>query len=422
MKKIAISFLVFCLGCQNIYSQEWQSYHIGSYSSYFWWTYESPLNQQFKINFNDSSLWFLVDDGVIKIESDGQLSIYNSDNTSVFNQFLNFKDITFTSDATFLADRDQGIFRFKNDIWSKVSNTLEGVNLTSDSDTVWCSRVNQPYFIIEPLSQSFGNVNYLRRIVSKNGKLWGSSSSEYGILHRKTETGFVTFSAAANGLLDGRNYDFKFSSYSDTLYTCGDIGINLIFGDQVVDSIYPLNCLNMPNLSVLEFEIDQQNNIWAIFGAFNISGQPQKIGFFDRLMNEWTVIYDLNNSPINFGNEAVSIELDPLGNLWVVNGPYLHVLKQGADPGWLSINKLESTEMIKVYPNPSSDELNIESTKNMNFKNLIITDLTGKNIYQIPLNNQSNVSIDVSDIVSGTYLLNFENYNGQTYIERWVKQ
>lgn len=422
MKKMLFIFLFIFLGRQITLAQDWQSYHVGSYAPYFWWTGELPLKQQFKINYYDSSFWFLEDNAVLNIKNDGQFLIHNSVNTTVFNNFLKFKDITFTSDATFVIDRDQGVYRYKDDAWLKVSSADELVQMSSDADTVWIGRVSEMYFRIDPLSQSFGDVNYLRRIQSKNGLLWGSSSSDYGVLHRKTDTGFVTFTAAANGLLDGRNYDFKFSDYSDTLYTSGDIGINLIWGSQVVDSIYPLNCTNMPEYSVLEFEIDEQHNIWAVFGNYNILGEPQKIAYFDRALNDWTSIYDGSNSPINFSLD-LSIEIDPFGNLWVVNGPYLHVLKLGNEPSWLGFDELNNSQnQVTIFPNPGNNEINIEFIKGNTPKTIQVTDLTGKEVLESISVLSDKMLIDVNSLTSGLYLLKFENFQGQTFTERWVKQ
>jgi hypothetical protein len=423
MKKVLFILLFIFFGKQITIAQEWQSYHVESYAPYFWWAGELPLKQQFKINFYDSSFWFLEDNAVLKIKNDGQFLIYNSVNTTVFNNFLKFKDITFTTDATFVIDRDQGVYRYKDDVWLKVSSADELVQMSSDADTIWIGRINEMYFRIDPLSQTFGDINYLRRIQSKNGQMWGSSSSDYGVLHRKTDIGFETFSAAVNGLLDGRNYDFKFSDYSDTLYTCGDIGINLIWGDQVVDSIYPLNCTNMPEFSVLEFEIDEQHNIWAVFGEYNILGEPRKIAYFDRDLNEWTSIYDGSNSPIDFANGAVSIEIDPFGNLWVVNGPYLHVLKLGNEPVWLGMEEVSnSNDQVMIFPNPGRDEIKIEFINGNTPKTIQVTDLTGKVVLESISVLSDKMVIDVNTLTSGLYLLKFENILGQTFNERWVKQ
>jgi ribulose-5-phosphate 4-epimerase/fuculose-1-phosphate aldolase len=140
----------------------------------------------------------------LKIKNDGQFLIYNSVNTTVFNNFLKFKDITFTTDATFVIDRDQGVYRYKDDVWLKVSSADELVQMSSDADTIWIGRINEMYFRIDPLSQTFGDINYLRRIQSKNGQMWGSSSSDYGVLHRKTDIGRNFFSCTEIMILNFR--------------------------------------------------------------------------------------------------------------------------------------------------------------------------------------------------------------------------
>ena len=70
-----------------------------------------------------------------------------------------------------------------------------------------------------------------------------------------------------------------------------------------------------------------------------------------------------------------------------------------------SLENLESNELI-IFPNPSSNFLNINSYDLVT--NFMIYDLYGKVILQKPIYSK-NFKIDVSSLISGTYLLYTEN-------------
>ena len=58
-------------------------------------------------------------------------------------------------------------------------------------------------------------------------------------------------------------------------------------------------------------------------------------------------------------------------------------------------------ENFSLYPNPTSDVLNITSKTGIEFNAIKIVDLTGR----IVKSEQNKTSINVSDLASGTYLI-----------------
>lgn len=66
-----------------------------------------------------------------------------------------------------------------------------------------------------------------------------------------------------------------------------------------------------------------------------------------------------------------------------------------------------NTSNIKIYPNPASNKLSIETDGRYFFK---LSDITGKIIRSVEIGNESNYSeIDISNIPSGIYIANFLN-------------
>jgi hypothetical protein len=69
----------------------------------------------------------------------------------------------------------------------------------------------------------------------------------------------------------------------------------------------------------------------------------------------------------------------------------------------LSTEQLEiADKKITVFPNPTTDFLNIQNTSNTAIDKVIVTDLAGKTILQ---QNQNTTQVDVQNLAKGMYLL-----------------
>lgn len=77
----------------------------------------------------------------------------------------------------------------------------------------------------------------------------------------------------------------------------------------------------------------------------------------------------------------------------------------------LSVGNMELKDNFYVYPNPSSDVLNLKLPNNTTAVNIEIFNIVGKNVYTSKemISNQ----INVSNLKSGLYFItiNFENYS-----------
>ena len=86
----------------------------------------------------------------------------------------------------------------------------------------------------------------------------------------------------------------------------------------------------------------------------------------------------------------------------------------------LSLEGFEKENAVKLFPNPTSDELNIQLLNSLNNTSLSIIDITGKTIITQTLNDSSS-SIDVSNLLSGLYLLKLDSDKG-SQTRRFVKK
>jgi hypothetical protein len=128
-------------------------------------------------------------------------------------------------------------------------------------------------------------------------------------------------------------------------------------------------------------------------------------------------MYDEQNTPIIFTN-GVGIELDTLGNLWVVNKQLLHVFTTGIEPAWVGVTELapQNTALF-IYPNPVKNVLNIQ-TDEMNIEQVEILDVNGKVL--VSSTSCENISVEVLD--PGIYVVQVISHSGAILKEKFVKE
>lgn len=386
-----------------VFSQEWKTIPMEWYqpipnaNSIYTWTHSGDSPQQFKINPYDNSIWTLHKHHVQCIK-DGNYQIWNDDTGVPFLTFPRLiKDVVFTSQYAYLYDQVVGMYKynFLTDQWSTADPVDDGRFLYADQDTVWMSRTNAPFFVREPSNSYFGGGSP-RRLVSKNGDMWGAPElGSNGFMVRYDSMGNPTYHYAdtIENLLDPRINSLRFQRNSDSLYISGDYGFSIAFNGEFVDTLTPNNTINMPNYPVYEFEFDSEDNIWAYF-------EDKGIGFYDKSLNEWTQFYDNTNSPLT-DLDKLSIEIDTCNNLWVEESTLLHVFTSGGCvPEWLSTDEIAYAQMM-IYPNPSSGVFTIETDQQ--YSNIEIRDLSGRLISRFSKGEQ--VKVDIS----GTYLIEIKD-------------
>lgn len=78
-------------------------------------------------------------------------------------------------------------------------------------------------------------------------------------------------------------------------------------------------------------------------------------------------------------------------------------------------------QVVSIFPNPTTDVLNISLLDNTKATNAIVTDLTGKIIKTFKLNSDLQQTVDVSDVATGLYLLNVYTEKG-TASTKFIKK
>jgi hypothetical protein len=136
--------------------------------------------------------------------------------------------------------------------------------------------------------------------------------------------------------------------------------------------------------------------------------------------------------PRAIGDSVVVVLSSPSNAVWNFNKIYtLAILQETASKSLIqaeasSVYTLENAQAIKfdkpqIFPNP------VESILNLQFKGsepttCALFDLSGVEVLKKELNNQQEVSLNLSSLASGIYTLKITNKNGSTCFEKIAKQ
>lgn len=71
----------------------------------------------------------------------------------------------------------------------------------------------------------------------------------------------------------------------------------------------------------------------------------------------------------------------------------------------LAVEDAQKQNGIQVFPNPTSGFVTIQNSKNSNLKNVEIYNVAGQMIQRFNVSNAKNASLDMSQLVNGTYIL-----------------
>ncbi|EDP71579.1 hypothetical protein FBALC1_03807 [Flavobacteriales bacterium ALC-1] len=95
----------------------------------------------------------------------------------------------------------------------------------------------------------------------------------------------------------------------------------------------------------------------------------------------------------------------------------------GTDCDALSIDDLDSNFDFNLYPNPTNDRVNITYNGNEALDiNIQVYDMLGKEVYNIKLSTQEDMSLDVSNLENGTYFMNIiDIVSGNNTVKRVIK-
>jgi len=169
-----------------------------------------------------------------------------------------------------------------------------------------------------------------------------------------------------------------------------------------------------------------ENTVWGIYaGALNGDGTTTGVikmsdsGTGTYISNTWwDNDTNLNMNAIYFANESTGYIVgykNAKAAIWKnvtgINVP---------GPGLKALD--ETLTSFKVYPNPASDKIKVTTSDHSSKEiAIILTDTSGRNIYNEKYNNSKEVIIDVKSFAKGTYVLTIKTQT-QSYAQKLIIQ
>ncbi|MFN3753280.1 choice-of-anchor J domain-containing protein [Flavobacterium sp.] len=140
--------------------------------------------------------------------------------------------------------------------------------------------------------------------------------------------------------------------------------------------------------------------------------------------NFTTLLLDVNNE-LNTGNyRTVALNGYAGTSIRIAfrndgNDQYVMFLDNISIDGTLSSTEFTSSK-FSTYPNPANNLVTISNNENILVSNVTITDINGRTIKNVSVNNLSTVQMNVSDLTSGVYFMNIDSDSGKA-VKKFIK-
>ena len=371
--------------------------------------FEVAPYQQFILNPYKNQLWFVSSTKVSVLDDDGNVQLFDSTDLGELwtGDNLNF---VFTPNDIYYNIDVFGLHKFTNYVSTPLETSLSNYfSLYSNGDTIYVTKKDLQGFVKYYNNQSFPFNRNFRNIYAKGVYFYGSNGNFTSIFRYNAILNEITNLNQDPQYLGGIYNELKFSRHSDTLYVAGKKGISFAYNYDFLDTITPNNTTNMPSPNVLEIEFDHEDKLWAVFG--DASDVP--IGLAKLEGSTWVNRYDATNSPIDFNN-YLGMEIDTLGNVWVVDNQHLHTLLSENSPAWLSTVELKPTTTFSIHPNPTKDYIELSTENPIGEYQLL--DAQGR-IVKTDKIHTTNQLIDLTRLHSGIYFIAIDGN-----VKRFVKE
>lgn len=272
-----------------------------------------------------------------------------------------------------------------------LSNSLFKNNRTENNTTSRPGVGSPAGFIRAHYSGSSITANVTNNTFVNNVSL-GTGTSDFPVLGVGKTSGSVTITASNN--IFWRN---------TTNSSVTSLAIGAVSGD-------------LPNSSsvLINNSIDEDNFSNLLYLTNTSSVDPL---FTDASNNDFTL--QVTSPAINSGDNnqiPLGVTGDILGNLRIFNTTVDMGAYEFGSTSSLGIDDSKTeTESFKLYPNPTTNLLNIEMTDGFEYAE--IYSMSGKKVLKFTTER-----IDVSNIAKGVYLLKVKSTTGLFFIKRFIKK
>lgn len=185
--------------------------------------------------------------------------------------------------------------------------------------------------------------------------------------------------------------------------------INAVSGDQICMDVH------MDHLGNVMMKLENGNGAqnWAVIQENTVVNEWETLCYeFDTPSQDQTTIPASGNT---YNTVVIFFDFGANSNVDVTSYFDNIVVKSTST----SVNDLNQVNIVSIFPNPTSDYLQIDHDLNVNNGQYLIYSLDGKLVKTIRDNNSR---INVSDLQSGTYFLQFRDQQKLLFNSKFVKK
>ena len=299
-----------------------------------------------KLNFDHNSLTTLNTDNLINLT---ELFVYDNDLTSIsFNNNPLLQNLRIEY------------------------NSLTSLNLSVLPSLTWASCESNNL-----MSLNLSGLTALRSIRFESNQINSIDLSNLTALEYLTCSNNPLNAINVNGLVNLSNLDV--SNTPVTTIDCSQSGVNVLFAQ---------NCPNLQTINV-------RNGVYSysdpdlLFYAFRIENNPQLL----------SICTDNGEQ-----NQLAFTNYNTSGSVIVYNGANCDIPVM-VNMGVLDFDK----SILKIYPNPTSDIVNIVISNNEPILRTMVNNVLGQTIMAF----ENNTVIDISSLTNGTYFITIETALGK---------
>lgn len=216
-----------------------------------------------------------------------------------------------------------------------------------------------------------------------------------------------TFQDNSSGSIDNYNWNFGPNAVPST--ATGPGPHNVIFSSRGYNQVQ----LQVSNAGGLNIKADSVLVLDVPGGFFNYAQNSNIITFTD------VSSFSPNAWSWDFGDGNTSSQQNPV-HTYAALGTYTVVLMVTNDCGtddyerkitvnWISTPEQVLAEQIKVFPNPATDLINVEIPEQLESCQLVLSDLSGKQLQRVEVSGSSKTSsLNIEGLSEGVYILGIE--------------
>jgi ligand-binding sensor domain-containing protein len=373
---------------------------------------------------SENRIWVGTDSGLVEINN-GVWKVHNTNNSKLSKNDI--KDLSIDNSKQLWVLLDSSIYKYKNNEFELVSSEKGGDVFAVDSEgNVWLA-----------YDRSYDLYKY------ENGK-WELKAEETNVNGQPIYN--ITIDKNNSVWIDRALYNGVHCLKNDSIYyyEYNNIGIN--FSNPSSITIDSTNSVWFSDSEAF-IKFDQVTNVWTYYGKDFSENIKESSRFTAIQFNKYNTPYLIssqnrtNAKPsylhIMKDNELESFQLDSflLNELFKVNHIY-HLAIDLDDNVWIHISdvgllkfdpsisnvKLLPNSNYTIYPNPTTDKLNIELENEALITNYKITDTKGKQVLAGELSPSSSASIDVEQLPVGVYLIELVTSRSEVVLDKFVKR